>query len=435
MSDGRIYHYEPAPVVTIQYPYRAVICGEEHIVQGWRDGNILTDKGEFVFRRLQGKQVESEWPGEIGRVPGNYSIESTRIWEVATLQSNGNGGWLLNGRDLMLLQFSPAGCRLHGITSSEVLRVRKKEIQAVAWVEAIGCGSITAQLDTVLADWKSKHNPGINPAFDPLSALNECVSGWFAGWSKPIWLTEFRPLNGNPWFNGLNEILQAAELASTPPQLSVAEMLKQGKNPWLAGVKSVPAPLTHPATSGDAVAPITELGHKIDAVSAKIDGVDKKADKLLADTQTLKDMGAEGAASRDKWRENPLCCREAMADYLLTMHNLKIGQGVAVALLGFAYGNTRRQAATEAKVSEATIKRALKAARGTDYAKLFARTRPQKIQARQGIKKPDEAWSLIRKLAEEDPDKLRSQVEQVIQHVQGSAESKTAWDATTEALT
>ena len=24
-------------------PYRAVICGEEHIVKGWRGGNLITD--------------------------------------------------------------------------------------------------------------------------------------------------------------------------------------------------------------------------------------------------------------------------------------------------------------------------------------------------------------------------------------------------------
>ncbi len=136
--------------------YRAVIFGEEHIVKGWNGENLLTDKGEFVFRRLKGKQVDSEWAGEIpGGVPSNHPIQSTTLLEVATLQSDENGGWLLNGHNFLPLQFLPAGCRLNGITSSEVLRVHKGKIHAVAWVQAISAGNITLQLDTVLADWKT----------------------------------------------------------------------------------------------------------------------------------------------------------------------------------------------------------------------------------------------------------------------------------------
>jgi hypothetical protein len=217
----------------------------------------------------------------------------------------------------------------------------------------------------------------------------------------------------------------------TDPRLAVCAVA------WFAGVKD-PVLLRsfrlNLATDEHAHAVAEVLAPKFKELAAKVETVDGKADKLLADTQTLKDMGAEESASRDKWRENPLCCRDAMADYLLTMDGQKINRNVAVALLGIAYGDTRAQAATKANVSEATIKRALKTARTTDYAKLFARTRAQKLQAKQSMKKPDEAWSLIRKLAEEDPEKLRSQIEQVIQRVQGGVESETAWDATTQNL-
>jgi hypothetical protein len=103
-SDGRVFRRDPAPKMSVKYPYRAVICGEEYIVKGWRDGNLLTDKGEFVFSRLLGKQVESEWPGEIGRVPSNYPIHSATLLEVAMLQSDEKGGWLLNGHNLWSFQ-------------------------------------------------------------------------------------------------------------------------------------------------------------------------------------------------------------------------------------------------------------------------------------------------------------------------------------------
>ncbi len=225
-------------ITNLQYPYRAIICGEEHVVKGWQGGHLLTDIGDFVFRRLQGNQVESEWAGELGRVPCNCPIESTRILEVAMLQSNGNGRWLLNGRDLSLLERLSAGTRLHEITLSEVLRVHKGEIQAVAWVEAFSGGSVTVQLDTVLAEWKS---PQKHPPFDSFDRIRECVSGWFAGWSKPIWLAEFHKVgaNKNPWMEGLSEKLQTAKSDSAPPRDSLADMLDRGDNPWLAGLKNV----------------------------------------------------------------------------------------------------------------------------------------------------------------------------------------------------
>jgi len=254
--------YRKVPAKTsIQYPYRAVMCGEEHIVQGWRGGNLLTDKGEFVFRRLHGKQVESEWTGAIpGGVPSDYPIQSTTLLEVATLQSDGNGGWLLNGHNFGSLQFLPAGCRLNGITSSEVLRVHKGEIHAVAWVQAISTGSITLQLDTVLADWKAARQLGkANPTFAMPDSLSVSL---FCGWSKPIWLTEFHGANKNPWLDGISKVLEAGESASMPAPDSLADMLEKGINPFLAGLENIPvkskgveqAAADHQKDGGDAVA-------------------------------------------------------------------------------------------------------------------------------------------------------------------------------------
>jgi hypothetical protein len=51
--DTQVFLRDTAPKMSVNYPYRAVICGEEYIVKGWRNGNLLTDKGEFIFRRLR----------------------------------------------------------------------------------------------------------------------------------------------------------------------------------------------------------------------------------------------------------------------------------------------------------------------------------------------------------------------------------------------
>jgi len=72
--------------MSVKFPYRAVICGEEHIVRGWRGRKLITDKGSFF----------------VGHIYGDWQIQTARIFEVALIQSDGNGGWLLNGKALSL---------------------------------------------------------------------------------------------------------------------------------------------------------------------------------------------------------------------------------------------------------------------------------------------------------------------------------------------
>jgi hypothetical protein len=171
--------------MNVQYPYRAVICGEEHIVKGWRGINLLTDKGEFVFGLLHGDD-------------GTYS---TRVVEVALVQSDESGGWLFNGHKLDMLQFLPAGNRLFGITSDEELRVHKGEIHAAAWIQANDAGNITELLDTILTFWKTASQPDkIKEMFSPEQrigvGLGNAISCFtvFKDWGKPIWLTKFHPV-------------------------------------------------------------------------------------------------------------------------------------------------------------------------------------------------------------------------------------------------
>jgi hypothetical protein len=181
--------------MNVQYPNRAVICGEEHIVKGWRSGNLITDKGEFVFSLLH----------------GDNSIYSARLLEIATLQRDRNGEWLLNGHNLNNLQFFlPGGNRFYDITGDEDLRVYKGEIHAVAWVQTDGEGNITDLLDSILYFWKTAARDIKNAAYvysikedTKASAIAKLVSSLAVGLSSfgksaqrsnPIWLTKFHPV-------------------------------------------------------------------------------------------------------------------------------------------------------------------------------------------------------------------------------------------------
>ena len=167
-------------------------------------------------------------------------------------------------------------------------------------------------------------------------------------------------------------------------------------------------------------------------LTAKIEAHCDKVNKLTNSIQTLTQVNVENAAQLDQRRDNPLCCREASADYLLTMDALKIKRNVSIALLGLAYGDTIEKAAQAANVSKSTIKRKLAKARQTDYKNLFARTRAQKLEARKSMKKPDESWSQLRNLAEHfDPETLRSLIDQKIQRIHEGAESETLWETMT----
>ena len=169
-------------------------------------------------------------------------------------------------------------------------------------------------------------------------------------------------------------------------------------------------------------------------VLTKLDSVEKKTDQVLSGVQTLTEMAGEQAAARDQWVENPLGRREAVADYLLAMDAVKIKRAHAIAIVRFGYGDTRKQCADQAGVSEATIKRALQKVRETLYARFFARTREQKLEARRMMKKPDEAYARLRALAAKDPDELRAMIEQLIAKAQDDTERGSQWDQAVERL-
>jgi hypothetical protein len=197
--------------MSVKYPYRAVICGEEHFVEGWNGGNLITRKGEFVFSRLH----------------GDYPIQSARLLEVALLQLDEKGEWILNGHNLNSLQFFlPGGKRFYDITNDEDMRVYKDEIHAVAWIQTDGEGNITDLLDTILFFWKSAARDIKNAAYvysikenTKASAIAKIVAGLAVGLSSfgksaqrsnPIWLTKFHPAAENN--------LDPAEIKKLPAQ-------------------------------------------------------------------------------------------------------------------------------------------------------------------------------------------------------------------------
>lgn len=202
----------------VSYPYRTVICGEEHIVNGWQDGNLITDKGQYVLQRLQGEDVKSEWAGDIIKVPEYCQLSKTTILEIATFGLGEDGDFLLNGFKLETLRNLPFGWRLDSVAQSETLRVRKREIRAVVWVEAVSSGSKTIQLDSVLSDWKTQK---LGQSISQYSLLNNLSIQLFLGWSKPVWLKEFYPADKKP-LEAVEAITNVVELNSAKPPAEFA---------------------------------------------------------------------------------------------------------------------------------------------------------------------------------------------------------------------
>lgn len=186
--------------MSVQYPYRAVICGEEHIVKGWRGRKLVTDKGGFWARQI----------------PSDRQIQSVRLFEIALIQSDGKNGWLVNGKPLALLETLRMGERLAEISGDEGLRVHKKSVCAVAWAKTNDYGQDTTLLDDIREFW-NEASLSVLPVKtiretaeteSPLSELrelsrksNDALAGLSSAlrqirlsniWSKPIWLTEFR---------------------------------------------------------------------------------------------------------------------------------------------------------------------------------------------------------------------------------------------------
>ena len=170
------------------YPYRAIICGEEHIVEGWQGNKLITDLGEFF----------------VSHIYGDWQLQTQRIFEVATIQSDGKGDWLVNGKLLSNLKAISMNVRFSEIPKNETLRVHKKKICAAAWIETGQAPNVTELLDEIARFWKAVSLPVVKPdAEEPhwARALDLISRGLFdiqtykelfPTWSKPIWLTEFR---------------------------------------------------------------------------------------------------------------------------------------------------------------------------------------------------------------------------------------------------
>jgi hypothetical protein len=215
--------------VSVQFPYRAVICGEEHIVKGWRGRKLLTDKGSFSVRHFYG-----DWP-----------IQNHRLFEVATVQSDRKGGWLVNGRPLSLLKSLPFGLRLTGIPSDETLRVNKDKICAAAWFQVANLPNVTELLDGLEDFWKQASQPS-DDATSPSERLALSVINLFdwkavaGAWSKPVWLTECRhapqTLPVSPQQKQLARVV--TELSETKAQLrkveaTASDTLKEALLKWM----------------------------------------------------------------------------------------------------------------------------------------------------------------------------------------------------------
>jgi len=222
--------------MSVKFPYRAVICGEEHIVKGWRGRKLITDKGRFF----------------VGHIYGDWQIQAARFLEVALIQSDEKGGWLVNGKPLSFLDSLPMSERLSAIPGDENLRVYKDRICAVAWFDLAGNSArITELLDAVIKFWntaslppiKSDEEPSFAKVLNTLTHSLHNISKYrelFATWSKPVWLTEFRHVAQkipiSPQQKQLANV--AIELQETKEQLRKSQAaandnLKEALSKWM----------------------------------------------------------------------------------------------------------------------------------------------------------------------------------------------------------
>ncbi len=186
--------------MSVRFPYIAVICGEEHIIKGWQGGKFITDKGSY----------------RVGHIYGNWPIQDHRLFEIATIQPDNNGSWLLNGISYSKLEKFRLGARFSDLKTDENLRARKESICAVAWFDTTGKWTKTVELvDELLKFWKAAILPVVErkkitilEGREPSLALVlgelagnmgetlleiEKYKKLFPAWSKPAWLSEFRP--------------------------------------------------------------------------------------------------------------------------------------------------------------------------------------------------------------------------------------------------
>jgi Skp family chaperone for outer membrane proteins len=217
----------------VQYPYRAVILGKEYIVKGWRGKKLLTNKGSFIVRHIY----------------RDWELENHRLFEVATIGGDGNGGWLVNGKPLSSIEAIPYSERWGDIKGDENLRVFKDQIHAVAWIDKVGnTTGVTEALDLALKFWETANLPVAQKQDE--DTLTDVVRAWnisirsqriFApSWSGPIWLGKFRSVEQAIQLSPEQKKLAAitAELEEKTAKLQKAEevaadTLKEALEKWM----------------------------------------------------------------------------------------------------------------------------------------------------------------------------------------------------------
>ena len=252
----------------------------------------------------------------------------------------------------------------------------------------------------------------------------------FSNDGRDVWLTSFRLRRPEPY--------EVSEFGAARGKIVTLETIRDDHGKVLTKLDAVDKKTDQVLTGVQALTGL--VGDQSDTIKQH-HAEDIAAHKATqAGLQTLKDFAIKEDVDRNQWRENPLGCgKEAMADYLLAMDAVGIQGLRAVAIVRYGYGFTRKQCAEIAHVSVASIKRDLVRARDTHYKSFFGRTKKQRLNARQMLKKPDEILALLTRLGEIAPDKLRKVLEPVIakrpRRDGRKAAKDSQWDNTIEGLT
>lgn len=373
-------------------PYRATILGQEATVSGWLDDRtlLLSDGRRFAFAP-----------------PPPAGSRTRRLLAVAVLRAT-RAGWLIDGRPLEELGL--AAVRTGPITGWEFgLLLLRSEIGNLSREDAEATNAVAWFADSSLEDGQEDQ-----------------------GWTNPVILREICELA--PTLEPAEAINEATRDATTTTEALSAKgqeamFLRRPASEIAALGRELAARLEKDRAENHAAHKAT---HKALATSAK------QLERVEGAVETVKDYAVADDAERDRWRQNPLGCgKEAMADFLLAMDAVGIRSPRAVALVRYGYGATQRECANMAGVSVETLKRDLVKARQTPYSLFLKRAKGQRLKDRQAMKKPDEAFALLTRLAEIDPEQLRAVFSSVTAKgtppVQPETDTENQWDQTLEA--
>jgi len=353
-------------------PYPATIRGQTRAVLGFCEGQLVLADGTCFNVELCEKQKHLVAP------ISKDELFKRRLILVSEIQKTEQGD--------LVIQFPLGTGDEGGSAAPDIERQRKADVEFTLLCNG-GANGVAAL--AWFSGMRSKEPTSAGTLDDPKEIT---IYTW-----PPILLSRFEA--GSPSPRSLEFLRQAMGI---PVNCAALEQVLK------AGLGEMKILAQTPAKE------IEALTAKVQAVATGQTQHSGQLAQVLADTATLKDMGGQQAAARDEWHKNPLGCPEAITEFMVAMDAIGITGARAMALVWYGYGKTAKECAKDAGVSEATIKRDLAKACQTQYKPFFTGTPTQRHRARETLKKPEESFTLARRLSEKDREALIEYAKHVI---------------------